>query len=205
MNGDGHHPKCPLSTTHILLSVELSTKYKIRMSNLCARHDTVADSKHCHVVTCVCANAISTIFRLTFVTHGQLLRVTLGATKGTYIPIVTHNILIVFVLLCRCDPYMCGYMFPWTIWRVPYLSSNQKLLQMQEYTHLLIQLGTGSTPCIPYNAPMPHVCKQVLNTCPIETMNIIVLLPAISQSFSTDKWPCHTWHPLYAPSMEPIS
>ena len=39
---------------------------------------------------------------------------------------------------------MCTYVFPRTIWRVPYLSSNQKLLQMQEYTHVLMQLGTGS-------------------------------------------------------------
>ena len=65
---------------------------------------------------------------------------------------------------------MCRYVFPRTIWRVPYLSSNQKLLQMQEYTHVPMQLGTGSLPYVPYNATMPHACEQVLNTCPIETM-----------------------------------
>ena len=54
--------------------------------------------------------------------------------------------LIIIVLLCRCGPYMCRYVFPRTIWRVPYLSSNQKLLQMQEYTHVLMQLRTGSPP-----------------------------------------------------------
>ena len=43
MNGNGRHPGYPPSTTQILLSVQLSTKYKIRMSNLCAQHDTVAD------------------------------------------------------------------------------------------------------------------------------------------------------------------
>ena len=84
---------------------------------------------------CVCVNAIRTILQFTLVTHGHLLRVTLGATKGTNI-IITHNILIIIVLLCRCSPYMCRYMFQRTIWRVPYLSSNQKLLQMQEYTHV---------------------------------------------------------------------
>ena len=76
---------------------------------------------------------------------------------------------------------MCRYMFPRTIWRVPYLSSNQKLLQMQEYMHILMQLGIGSPPYVPYDAPMPHVCEQVLNTCPIETMNIIVLLLSLGQ------------------------
>ena len=39
---------------------------------------------------------------------------------------------------------MCGYMFAWTIWRLPYLSSNQKLLQMHEYTHILMRLNTSS-------------------------------------------------------------
>ena len=76
---------------------------------------------------------------------------------------------------------MCRYMFPRTIWRVPYLSSNQKLLQMQECMHILMQLGIGSPPYVPYDAPMPHVCEQVLNTCPIETMNIIVLLLSLGQ------------------------
>ena len=49
---------------------------------------------------------------------------------------------------------------------VLYLSSNPKLLQMQEYTHVLMHLSTRSPPYVPYNAPMPHACKQVLNTCP---------------------------------------
>ena len=145
---------------------------------------------------CVCVNAIRTILQFTLVTHGHLFRVRLGATKGTYIPIITHNIPIIIVLLCRCGPYMCRYVFPRTIWRVPYLSSNQKLLQMQEYTHVLMQLGTGSPPYIPYDAPVPHVCKQVLNTCPIETMNIIVLLLSLGQRLSTDKWPWHMEAPL---------
>ena len=51
------------------------------------------------------------------------------------------------------------------------MSSNQKLLQMQEYTHVLVQISTGSPPYVPYNAPMPHACKQVRNPCPIETMH----------------------------------
>ena len=93
---------------------------------------------------CVCVNAIRTILQFTLVTHGHLFGVKLGATKGTNIPIITHNILIIIVLLCRCGPYMCRNVFPCTIWRVPYLSSNQKLLQMQEYTHVLMQLRTGS-------------------------------------------------------------
>ena len=76
---------------------------------------------------------------------------------------------------------MCRYVFPRTIWTVPYLSSNQKLLQMQEYMHVLMQLRTGSPPYVHYDAPVPHACKQVLNTCPIETMNIIVLLLPLGQ------------------------
>ena len=75
---------------------------------------------------CVCVNAIRTILQFTLVTLGHLFRVKLGATKGTNIPIITHNILIIIVLLCRCGPYMCRYVLPWTIWRVLYLSSNQK-------------------------------------------------------------------------------
>ena len=86
-------------------------------------------------------------------------------------------------------------MFPWTIWRVPYLSSNQKLLQMQEYTHVLMHC-TGSPPYVPYDALVPHACKQVLNMCPIETMNIIVLLLPLGQRLSTDNWPCHMEAPL---------
>ena len=37
--------------------------------------------------------------------------------------------------------------------------------------------------------PMPHACKQVLNMCPMETMNIVVLLLSISQSLSNDQGP----------------
>ena len=185
-----------LVTTHSCLFVPLSTKYKLRIRNLCAQHDTLAQLKKCHIVTCVCVNAICTILQFTLVTHGHLFRVRLGATKGTYIPIITHNILIIIVLLGTCDPYMCRYVFPRTIWRVPYLSSNQKLLQMQEYTHVLMQLGTGSPPYVPDDALVPYVCKRVLNTCPIETMHIVVFLLALRQRLSTDKWPCHMEAPL---------
>ena len=199
MNSDGRNPKCPFSTTHFLLSVQLSTKYKIRMSNLCAQHDTLAELKHRDIVTCSRVNAVRTILQLTLVTHGHLLRVRLFATKGTYIPIVTHNILIIIVLLCRCGPYMCGYMFPWTIWRVPYLSSNQKLLQMQEYMHVLMQLSTGSPPYVPYNAPMLHACKQVLrHPCILrapqtkgDKMRIGCLTPAFSGAQKRAKMLCH--------------
>ena len=86
---------------------------------------------------------------------------------------------------------MCKYMFPWTIWRVSCLSSNQKLLQMQEYTHVPMQLSTRSPPYISYNALMPYACKQVLYTCPIETMYIVVLLLALRHSPSTSKGPYH--------------
>ena len=44
----------PPSTTHGCLSVPLSTKYTLRLCNLCAQHDTVAKLKKCHIVTCVC-------------------------------------------------------------------------------------------------------------------------------------------------------
>ena len=161
MNNNGRNRKCPLSTTHVLLSVQLSTSYKI-MSNLRAQHETTAELKHRDIITCMCVNAIHTILQLTLVTHGHLLRVKVGATKGTYIPIVTHNIRIIIVFLCRCSPYMCRYIVPWTIWRVPYLPLNQKLLQMQEYLHALMQLSIGSppyVPYVPYNAPIPHACK----------------------------------------------
>ena len=201
MNSDGRNPKCPLSTTHVLGFVQLSSKDKIKMSNLWAQHDTIAELKHRDIVTCMCVNAIRTILQFTLVTHGHLFRVRLGATNiypytSPYIPIVTHNILIIIVLLCRCGPYMYRYVFPWTIWRVPYLSSNQKLLQMQEYTHMLMQISTGSPPYVHYNAPMPHARKQVLNLCPIETMNIIVFLLALRQSLSTDKGSYHMEAPL---------
>ena len=75
MNSDGRNPKCPRSTTRVLIFVQLSTKYKIRMSNLCAQHDTVAELKHRDIVTCMRVNAIRTILQLTLVTHGHLLRV----------------------------------------------------------------------------------------------------------------------------------
>ena len=62
MNGDGRHAGNPPSTTHILLSIQLSTEYKIRMSNLCAQHDTVPEfKKHRDIVTCMRANAIPSV------------------------------------------------------------------------------------------------------------------------------------------------
>ena len=64
MNGDGHHLGYPTSTTRILLSVQLSTKYKIRMSNLCAQHDIVAELKHRDVVTCMHVNAIRNVTKI---------------------------------------------------------------------------------------------------------------------------------------------
>ena len=44
------------STTHNLLSVQLSPKYKRRMRTLCAQHDTVAELRHHNTVTCVHIN-----------------------------------------------------------------------------------------------------------------------------------------------------
>ena len=70
------------------------------------------------VCVCVCVNAIHTILQFILVTHGHLFRVRLGATKGTDIPIITHNILIIIVLLCRCSPYMwkaCDRLV-WILW-----------------------------------------------------------------------------------------
>ena len=61
--------------------IELSTKYKIRTSNLCAQRDTAADSKHCHGVMRLHVNAIRTMLQLTLVTHGHFLRVRFGANK----------------------------------------------------------------------------------------------------------------------------
>ena len=52
------------------------------------------------VCVCVCVNAIRTILQFTLVTHGHLFRVRLGATKGTNIPIITHNILIILIFCC---------------------------------------------------------------------------------------------------------
>ena len=42
------------------------------------------------------------------------------------------------VLLCRGDPYMCGYVFPWTIWRVPYFKS--KFVANARVQHVLCNL-----------------------------------------------------------------
>ena len=63
MNGNRRHPRHPPSTTHIVLSVQLSTKYKNKMSNLCAQHDTSADLKNCHVCVCVCVCVLCTLMR----------------------------------------------------------------------------------------------------------------------------------------------
>ena len=54
-----------------------------------------------------------------------------------------------------------------------------------------MQIRTGTPPYVPYNAPMPHACKQVLNSCPMETMHIVVFLLLPCQSLSTDKGPYH--------------
>ena len=131
-------------------------------------------------------NAICAILQLTLVTHGHLLTVRLSATKGTYIPIVTHNILIINVFVRKCAPYMCRRVFPWT---VPYLSSNQKLLQMQEYMHVPMQLNTGSPPYILCGAPMPHACKQVLNMPYRPSCCIACALRAIAGELTQDHLP----------------
>ena len=188
--------------------VPLSTKYKLRIRNLCAQHSgTIKEMSHRHmcVCVCVCVNAIRTILQFTRVTHGR----TAPTQKDNDDEDVVGDDGDACALCCTKSDlekmYMCRYVFPRTIWRVPHLSSNQKLLQMQEYTHELMQPGTSSPPYVPYDAPMPHACEQVLNmcpietmniTCPIETMNIIVLLLLLGQSLSTDKWPCHMEAPL---------
>ena len=76
------------------------------------------------------------------------------------------------------------------------MSSNPKLRQMQEHTHELMQLSAGSPPYVPYNAPMPHACKQVLNTSPIKPMYIVVLLLVLCQSLSTNQGPYRMDAPL---------
>ena len=55
----------------------------------------------------------------------------------------------------------------------------------EDYTYVLMQLDTRSPPYVPYNTPMPNVCKQVLYTCTKETMYIGVLLLVHYQSLST--------------------
>ena len=45
------------------------SKYTLGICNLCAQHDTIAELKKCHIVTCVCVNAIRTILQFTLVTH----------------------------------------------------------------------------------------------------------------------------------------
>ena len=85
--------------------------------------------------------------------------------------------------------WLCSYIHV----RVPIHTHtcSHKLLQMQESNHVLIQLRTPSPPYVPYDAPMLHACKQVLNTCPTQTMSTAVLLLSLGQSRSSDKWPCH--------------
>ena len=85
MNGDGRHPGYPPSTTHILLSVQLSTKYKIGLGILCVQHDTNA--------VCVCVNAILTLLQLTLGTSSE---VQTWSNKGHIIP----NLKIFF---CVCE------------------------------------------------------------------------------------------------------
>ena len=41
----------------------------------------------------------------------------------THIPIITHNILIIIIILC--GPYMCRHVFLWTVWRVPIIVRRQ--------------------------------------------------------------------------------
>ena len=193
------------STTCKILSIPFSAKYNLKMSNLC---DTLVELNNCYSVTCVCVNALRTILHLTLVTHGQLLSVKLGATKRMDIPFITHNILLITVLLCMCKPYMCRHIVPRTMWRVLHLSSNQKLLQVQEYTQVLMQITSRPYPYLPYYTPMPHARKQFLNVCPTKPMKIIVLLLPIGRSLSTNKWPCHMealspWNPCHNPNNVP--
>ena len=139
---------------------------------------------------CVCVTAICTILQFTLVTHGHFFRVGLGATKGTYIPIITHNILIIIVLLCKCGPYMCRYVFPRTIWRVPYTCLQIKNCCKCKSTR------TYSCYSVPDPLHMFLTSEQVLNMCPKENKNIIALLLSLGQSLSTDKWACHMEVPL---------
>ena len=54
MNGDGRHPGYHiLNKTNPLLH---SIVNNLKMSNFCVQHDTVAELKHCHTVTCMRVN-----------------------------------------------------------------------------------------------------------------------------------------------------
>ena len=65
MDSDGRHPGYLSSTTHILLYVQLSTKHKIRMSNLCAQHDTVAETTEAELGTALGAVKVLPLKRST--------------------------------------------------------------------------------------------------------------------------------------------
>ena len=164
------------TTTCDLLSVQLSTKCNLRIRNLCAKHDTAAELKHCHTVTCMHVNAIRTILQLTLVTHGHL-RVRPGAKKkkkGTYIPIITHNNLIIMVARNRN-----GYITP--AFSGPHCGEKINLersgcggneQKMCEKGWTGVKLGE--------NPKMPHPqCRRSINNCCQTTT-----MPKVSQSMS---------------------
>ena len=148
MYGDGCHPglhtlnnmQCPCSFGHLSL-MKLLAANNLKCSNLCALvciavetkvyTSLVGKDKGNEVTATLSRECVPMQFVeyiKTRVAHGQLLRVGLGATKCTHIPIITYNIPITTVLRCKCSPYMCKYFLRWTIWRGPHLSLNQKLM-----------------------------------------------------------------------------
>ena len=87
------------------------------------------------------------------------------------------------LLLCL---YRLWHMRPRSIRLIPSLSANAKLSNVEQNTHMAVQLRCRACPDIADNPPLPQPCKEVLHPCTIETMDIIILLLVVGQSFPTN-------------------
>ena len=74
-----------------------------------------------------------------------------AAAKHTHIPIATHSILIITLLLC--NPYVCRLVVPWSI-GTSFLFESKTAPNAQAHAHTGAN-ATASPPYVPYNAPMP--------------------------------------------------
>ena len=87
----------------------------------------------------------------------------------------------------RCiawKPNIIRNMLPWAIWLVLCLAPNLKLSHVQKDAHGLMQIFRSTLPYVSNTFEVPQACKQMFHTCPVEPMNIIILLLPGSQGLA---------------------
>ena len=123
-------------------------------------------------------------------THVQVASAKIGYITRTVATQLATNTVIIFFLYNGClllPPCRLWHMRPRSIGLIPSLSANAKLSEVEQNTHMAMQLRCRACPDVADNPPLPQPCKEVLHPCTIEATDIIILLLVVSQSFRTNR------------------